>query len=78
MNVLEIIGGLAVFVVLVKTTYRFYRKYYPKKYNWDNCPNDHDTMSRYGYEGKCDKCGNEMQFVANVQYKIRCDNTTQK
>ena len=44
---------LAAFVLL----YAVMRK---TKYTWQNCPNDHDTMSRHGFSGTCDKCGNHL------------------
>jgi len=58
MNILEIIGAITIFVVAIIVLFRTYRYFVPKTYTWDNCPNDHDTMSRYGAE-RCDKCGTE-------------------
>ena len=62
MNFLEITGlttiGLIVLKIVYKVVHKAYRKKYPKKYTWETCPVDHDTMARYGYTGKCEKCGN--------------------
>jgi len=60
MNIFEIIGIITVVVILLRLFWKIYRRFFPKKYTWENCPNDHDTMTRYGYSGKCDKCGNEI------------------
>ena len=56
---LEIIGALTVGVFSVMAFLKVYRHFVPKKYNWNNCPNDHDTMARYGCR-RCDKCKNEL------------------
>lgn len=59
MNFLEIVGALALFVLLITIGKNIYRRFVPIKYKWENCPNDHDTMSRYGAK-KCDVCGNKL------------------
>lgn len=59
MKTLEIIGALTLSVITIVILWKVYRYFIPKKYNWNNCPNDHDTMARYGSE-KCSKCGSEL------------------
>lgn len=56
---MKIIGIITTFFIGIILLYKLYRVFFPKKYNWDNCTNDHDTMSRCGVE-RCDKCGNEL------------------
>ena len=59
MWILSLIGLLTVLSLFLYLLLKLYRYIYPKKYTWDNCPNDHDTMARYEYT-KCDKCGSEL------------------
>lgn len=53
MNFLEILGSLISLIIVIVVSYKIYRYFFG--YSWNSCPNDHDTMARYGYE-KCDKC----------------------
>jgi len=55
MTILGIIGFITIVVIILKIIGSIYRKYNPKKYTWNTCPNDHDTLSRYGCR-VCDKC----------------------
>ena len=59
MLVFEIIGITAVTIIAIVLIDKVFRYFVPKKYNWNNCPNDHDTMARYG-STRCDKCGSEL------------------
>ncbi len=59
MLVFEIIGITAVTIIAIVLIDKVFRYFVPKKYNWNNCPNDHDTMARHG-SPRCDKCGNEL------------------
>jgi hypothetical protein len=59
MNFLEVIGFLTVTIITVKITHSLFRYFFPKKYTYENCPADHDTMSRYGAR-RCDTCGSKM------------------
>ena len=54
MSILEIIGALTIGIIAIVLLYKLYRKIFG--YSWNSCPNDHDTMARYG-ASKCDKCG---------------------
>lgn len=57
MNILEIIGALTIGIIAIVLLYKLYRRIFG--YSWSICPNDHDTMARYG-ASKCDKCGREL------------------
>lgn len=57
MNVFEIIGALTIGIIAIVLLYKLYRKVFG--YSWNGCPNEHDTMARYG-ASKCDKCGSEL------------------
>lgn len=57
MNILEIVGALTISIIAIVLLYKLYRRIFG--YNWDSCPNDHDTMARMGAP-KCDKCGSEL------------------
>ena len=57
MNILEAIGAFAILIVAIVSLYKLYRKIFG--YSWNSCPNDHDTMARYG-ASKCDKCSSEL------------------
>jgi hypothetical protein len=55
MNILEIIGISTISIITIVLLYKLYRKIFG--YSWNSCPNDHDTLARYGVL-KCDKCQN--------------------
>lgn len=57
MNILEIIGAFTIGIIAIVLLYKLYRRIFG--YSWNSCPNDHDTMARYGAK-KCDKCGSEL------------------
>ena len=57
MNILEIIGLLTIIIITIVVLYLLYR--YIFGYSYNNCPNNHDTMSRYGAT-KCNKCGSKL------------------
>ena len=57
MNILELIGAFTIAIIAIVLLYKLYRKIFG--YSWNSCPNDHDTMARYGAT-KCDKCGSEL------------------
>lgn len=57
MNFLEIIGILTITIIAIILLYKIYR--YIFGYTWNSCPNDHDTMARYG-ASKCEKCGSNL------------------
>ena len=57
MNILEIIGVFTIGIIVIVLLYKLYRRIFG--YSWNSCPNDHDTMARYGAK-KCDKCGSEL------------------
>jgi len=57
MDILQIIGIASITVVVIVVMYSLYRAIFG--YSWNSCPNDHDTMARYG-SNKCDKCGSEL------------------
>ena len=59
MLVFEIIGITAVTIIAIVLIDKVFRYFVPKKYNWNSCPNDHDTMARCGSK-RCDKCGSEL------------------
>ena len=59
MNTLEIIGASTISIIAIVILWKIYRYFIPKKYNWNNCPNDHDTMARYGSK-RCSKCGSKL------------------
>lgn len=59
MKFLAVIGSITLILIAIKLWWKMYRNIFPKKYNWNNCPNDHDTMSRSGLN-KCDKCNNDL------------------
>jgi hypothetical protein len=59
MLIFEIIGVTAVTIITIVLIDKVFRYFVPKKYNWNNCPNDHDTMARYG-SPRCEKCGSEL------------------
>jgi len=50
---MKLIAVLTIAIIIVV----LYRRY--KGYNWNNCPNDHDTMARNGAK-RCNKCGNKL------------------
>lgn len=56
MKILAVIGLLTVLYFLVKSIIFVYRKFVPRKYTWENCPGDHDTLARMGAE-HCHVCG---------------------
>jgi len=58
MKVFELIGIATAIIIVLLSLHKVYRYYIPKKYNWNNCPNDHDTMARSGADG-CNKCKNK-------------------
>jgi len=57
MSILEIIGTITIGSIAIVLLYKLYRRIFG--YSWGNCPNNHDTMARYG-ASKCDKCGSEL------------------
>ena len=57
MIIFEIIGIITVAIIAIVLINKIFRYFIP--YNWNNCPNDHDTMTRYG-ASICNKCGNEL------------------
>jgi len=59
MNALQIIGLATITILLIVLILKIFRYYVPKKYNYRNCPNDHDTMARNGAL-TCNKCGNSL------------------
>lgn len=44
----KIIGITAVTIITIVVIDKVFRYFVPKKYNWDNRPNNHDTMARHG------------------------------
>lgn len=54
MIIFEIIGFLSVAVAIFVLLSRAYRIFFG--FSPNNCPNNHDTMARYGVK-KCNKCG---------------------
>jgi ABC-type nickel/cobalt efflux system permease component RcnA len=58
MSWLEIMGILFLIIVAVSAFWKVYCRVFPKKYTPENCPQDHDTLNRYGAK-RCDTCGNE-------------------
>lgn len=59
MNIFEWIGIITTVILVTHMMTRIYRFIFPKKYNWDNCPRDHDTMSRYGAK-ECPTCNSKL------------------
>jgi amino acid permease len=58
---IKLLSIIIIVLIILIVLYTLYRKVYPKTYNYDNCPNDHDTMDRFGFTGICDKCGHEFK-----------------
>ena len=51
----KIIGILTIVYLVIKFLYKYYKKIYPTKITSKNCPQDHDTMCRYGAT-RCNSC----------------------
>jgi hypothetical protein len=60
MSATDFIGVMTIIIFTFWLLIKIFRLIVPKRYNWNNCPNDHDTMARYGYSGRCIKCGNKL------------------
>ena len=52
------VGTITVLIIIIAISYKIYRHLFG--YTWNSCPNDHDTMARYGCE-RCDKCKSNLQ-----------------
>ncbi len=57
--IFQIIGMIVVLLFILFLLHKVFRYFTPKKYNWNNCPRDHDTLARYGAV-RCDKCNNKL------------------
>ena len=66
MNILETIGVLTICTIFIVLFYKLYRKIFG--YSWNSCPNDHDTMTRYGATF-CNKCKNELWAIYYMKTK---------
>lgn len=54
-----IIGFIVTVIICIYIIWKMYRAVFPKKYTWDNCPVDHDTVSRLGQK-RCNKCNSKL------------------
>lgn len=59
-NFLEAVGAISLLSVAGTALYKLRTMNATGPvYTWNTCPNDHDTMARYGAK-RCDKCGSTL------------------